>query len=102
MKDNDPSASKQIIDPQHLLRAIENSMNHSDETTHGVTGITFENYTITVRKRKEFSWSIECKFKPVEKHQGRHTPRARRRLEHDDDTKDHSSQDLREDRSKRK
>lgn len=83
--DNNPSTPKQIIDPEHLLRAIENSMKRSDETSHGVTGISFKNYTITVRRRKALSWYIECKFKPVEKHQGRRTPRARRRLEHDND-----------------
>lgn len=69
MKDNDPSTPKQIIDPRHLLSAIENSIKHSDETTHGVTGLSFKDYRITVRKRKEFSWSIECKFKRGERNQ---------------------------------
>jgi hypothetical protein len=65
MKDHDPSTPKQIIDPEHLLRAIKNSMNHSHETGHGVTGLSFKNYTITIRKRKDFCWYIECKFKPM-------------------------------------
>ncbi len=65
---DDKSATlKDLIDPEHLLQAIDNSLLHSDETAHGVTGLTFRKYTITVRKRKDFSWYIECKFKPVER-----------------------------------
>ena len=88
---------KGVIDPAHLLQAIENSLSHSDETDHGVTGLTFRNYTITVHKRKGLSWLIECKFKsvPVEMKRGSHFSRARRRLKHDNDTKDHNSKDLR-------
>ena len=62
-EDKRPLILKSMIDPKHLLQAIENSVSHSDETTHGVTGLTFRNYTITVRKRKGLSWYIECKFK---------------------------------------
>lgn len=100
--DDSLSALSRIIDPAHLLQAIENSLQHSGETEHGVTGLTFKNYTITVRRKKNLCWSIECKFKPVPEKtkQGRHTQRPSRRLEHDDDTKDDSSQDLRKDWSK--
>jgi hypothetical protein len=93
--DDSPSALSRIIDPAHLLQAIENSLQHSGETEHGVTGVTFKSYTITVRRKKDLCWSIECKFKPVpaETKQGRHIRRSRRRLEHDDNTKDDSSQD---------
>jgi hypothetical protein len=95
--DNDPSTLKQIIDPHDLLRAIENSVKYSDDTCHGVTGLTFKNYTITVHKRKTFCWHIECKFKPVpvEAEQGRHIRRVRRRLEHDNNAKDNNGRDLR-------
>ena len=51
------------IDPQHLLQAIENSLEHSNETSHGVTGLSFSNYSVTVHKRKGLCWLLECKFK---------------------------------------
>jgi hypothetical protein len=54
---------KWIIHPEHLLQAIENSLEHSDETAHWVTGLTFKRYTITVRKRAGLSWSVECRFR---------------------------------------
>jgi hypothetical protein len=57
-----PSTLKDMIDPEHLLRAIENSVANSSGTTHGVTGLRFENYTIIVRRKKGFSWLVECKF----------------------------------------
>lgn len=63
--DNRPPTLKGVINPEHLLQAIENSLEHSNETTHGTTGLTFKGYTITVHKRKGFSWYIECKFKRV-------------------------------------
>lgn len=57
-----------IIDPEHLLRAIQNSLEHGDETAHGTTGLHFKHYTIIVHKRKGlFSWNIECKFKRGER-----------------------------------
>ena len=52
-----------VIDPEHLLQAINNSLEHSDETAHGITGLHFKNYSIIVHKRKGFCWYIECKFK---------------------------------------
>jgi hypothetical protein len=58
-----PSKLKGTIDPEHLLQAIENALLHSDETAHGVTGLTFKRYTITVRKKAGLSWSVECRFK---------------------------------------
>jgi hypothetical protein len=61
--DTRPSKVNGIIDPEHLLQAIENALHHSDETAHGVTGLTFKRYTITVRKKAGFSWSVECRFK---------------------------------------
>ena len=57
------SKLKGVIDPEHLLKAIRNSLDHSDETAHGVTGLTFERYTITVRRRAGLCWSVECRFK---------------------------------------
>jgi hypothetical protein len=100
--DDSPAAISRIIDPAHLLQEIENSLQHSGETEHGVTGLTFKCYTITVRRKKNLCWSIECKYKPmpIKTEQGRHNRRSRRRLEHDNDTKDDSSQDLRKDWSK--
>jgi len=76
---------KNPINPKHLMKAILNSLEHCDETAHAVTGLHFPHYTIIVRKRKEFSWYIECKFKPVpvEIKQGRHDRRSRRRLRYD-------------------
>jgi hypothetical protein len=52
------------VDPEHLIQAFKNSLEHSNDTSHGVTGLTFSNYTVTVHKRKGLSWHIECKFKP--------------------------------------
>lgn len=54
---------KDIVDPGHLVQAVENSFQHSDETAHGVTGLGFKDYLILVRKRKDFGWYIECNFK---------------------------------------
>lgn len=51
------------IDPQHLLQAIENSVEHSEDTSHGVTGLSFSHYTVTVHKRKGFCWLLELKFR---------------------------------------
>jgi hypothetical protein len=68
---------KNPINPKHLVKAILNSLEHCDETAHAVTGLHFPNYTIIVRKRREFCWYIECKFKPVEIKQGRHIRRSR-------------------------
>jgi hypothetical protein len=64
MKGDEQTATlKSMIDPQDLLQAIENSLEHSDETAHGVTGITFERYTITVREKAGLCWSVECRFR---------------------------------------
>ena len=62
-ENNKSSALKGIIDPEHLLQAIDNSLQHSDETAHGVTGLSFKRYTITVRKKAGLSWSVECRFR---------------------------------------
>ena len=60
--DNRPSL-KGIIHPEHPLQAFENPLEHSDETAHEVTGLTFKRYTITVRKKAGPSWSVECRFR---------------------------------------
>lgn len=57
------SELKDLIEPQHLLRAIENCLAHSGETSHAVTGLTFRRYIIIVRRRKGLSFHIEFKFK---------------------------------------
>jgi hypothetical protein len=54
---------KDRIDPAHLLQTIENSFEHSDETSHGVTGVAFPNYSIRVNKRKGLCWLVELTFK---------------------------------------
>lgn len=62
--DSRPSTLKEVIDPEHLVQAIGNSLEHGDETAHGTTGLHFKRYTIIVHKRKGlFSWNIECKFR---------------------------------------
>jgi hypothetical protein len=65
--DNSPLTLSKIIDPEHLLQAIQNSLEHCDETAHGITGLHFKNYTIIVHKRKGLSWLIELKFKRGER-----------------------------------
>jgi hypothetical protein len=67
LKMSKPIYLKAKFDPAHLLQAIENSLEHHHETSHGVTGLTFKGYTIVVHKRKGFCWQIECKFKTVER-----------------------------------
>jgi len=62
-KDDRPLTLKGMIKPEHLLQAIDNSLEHSDETDHGTTGLHFKKYSIIVHKRKGFSWTIECRFK---------------------------------------
>jgi hypothetical protein len=64
--DTRSSKLKGIIDPEHLLQAIKNSIEHSEETAHGVTGLVFELYTITVRKKPGLNWSVECQFRRVD------------------------------------
>ena len=63
--DGDTRSSKLrgTIDPVHLLQAIENSLEHNDETAHGITGLHFENYTIIVRRKQGLCWLVECRFK---------------------------------------
>ena len=60
-EDNCPLTLRVIIDPEHLVRAIQNSLEHSDETAHGITGLHFKDYSIIVHKRKGLCWLIECK-----------------------------------------
>jgi len=62
-EDKRPSTLKGMIEPEHLLQAIQNALEHSEETAHGVTGLTFKRYTITVRLKKRLRWQIECRFK---------------------------------------
>ena len=64
--DNMPPTLKDVIEPEHLLQAIQNAVEHGDETAHGVTGLTFKRYTITVRKKAGLSWSVECRFRNEE------------------------------------
>ena len=61
--DKKPAILKDLIAPEHLLQAIDNSLMHCAETAHGVTGLHFEKYTIPVHKKKGLRWYIECKFK---------------------------------------
>jgi hypothetical protein len=65
--DKSPLTLNGVIEPEHLLQAIQNSLEHSDETAHGVTGICFEKYTLTVRKLKGLNWHIQCKFRPSDR-----------------------------------
>jgi hypothetical protein len=68
MTEDEKSATlKDLIDPEHLLQAIANSLDHSAETSHGITGLYLKDYRIIVRKRKGFSWYIELKFKRGER-----------------------------------
>jgi hypothetical protein len=62
-KADKPLSLKERIDHAHLFQALENSLEHGRETPHGVTGLTFKDYTITVHRRKNFSWLIKVKFK---------------------------------------
>jgi hypothetical protein len=61
--DEQAATLKGMVDPEHLLQAIENSLEHSDETAHGVTGLAFKRYRITVRKKAGLCWSVECRFR---------------------------------------
>lgn len=65
--DMTPPALKAMIDPEHLLKAIENSVSHSSDTSHGTTGLHFERYSIIVRRKKGLCWLIECKPRPAER-----------------------------------
>jgi hypothetical protein len=67
--------SSNVIDPLHILKAIENSLAYADDAPAGVTGISFERYRILVKKVKDFNWRIQCRFK---KHR-RPPERTRRR-----------------------
>jgi hypothetical protein len=67
IEDEKSATLKDLIDPEHLLQAIANSLEHGKETAHGTTGLHFENYTILVHKRKGFCWYIELKFKRGER-----------------------------------
>jgi hypothetical protein len=70
--DRIPPTLNDTIDPKHLLQAIQNSMQHSDETAHAVTGLHFKDYSILVRKRKGLCWLIKCKrSKSVERQRSR-------------------------------
>ena len=89
MRDKKPAILKDLIAPEHLLQAIDNSLMHCDETAHRVTGVHFEKYTITVHRRKGLSWYIECKFKP-----------GPRRYDAEHDKANDSSRDRPEDRRK--
>jgi len=80
MYDNYESSFIGSIDPSHLLLALKNSMEHRSETTHGVTGLTFKHYSITVRKRHGPSWVVELRFKtkdPDQNHKQEANARSR-------------------------
>lgn len=64
---NRPSVLNDVIDPEHLLQAIRNSLEHSGETAHGTTGLHFPGYTIVVHRKKGYCWQIELKFKRGER-----------------------------------
>ena len=49
------------VDPEHVARALANSLAHASETAHQVTGLHFEVYTILVHPRANRSWLIEVK-----------------------------------------
>lgn len=66
--DEQTATLKRLINPEHLLQAIENSLEHTDETAHGVTGLMFKRYSITVRKKPGLSWSVECRFRKDDTH----------------------------------
>jgi hypothetical protein len=89
VRDKKPATLKDLIAPEHLLQAIDNSLMHCAETAHGVTGLHFEKYTITVHKKKGLRWYIECKFKP-----------GPRRYDAEHDKEDHSSHDRSQDQRK--
>lgn len=91
--DKKPVVLKDLIAPEHLLQAIDNSLMHSGETAHGVTGVHFAKYAIVVQKRKGLSWIVELKFKT------RETAFSQRRRDHDaeHDKESHSNLHSRED-----
>ncbi len=62
-KDTVSSKLNGIIAPEHLLQAIQNALEHSGETAHGMTGLAFKHYTIIVRKKAGLNWAVECRFR---------------------------------------
>lgn len=65
-----PLCAEHRIDPAHVAQALHNSLLHSNESAHGVTGLTFKHYTIVVRKKPGLCWVVECKFKARDLDQG--------------------------------
>jgi hypothetical protein len=54
------------VDPEHVARAVANSLAHASETAHQITGLHFEKYTILVHPRANRSWLIEVKSRQAE------------------------------------
>jgi hypothetical protein len=54
------------VDPEHVARAIANSLAHASETAHQITGLHFDKYTILVHPRVNRSWLIEVKSRQAE------------------------------------
>jgi hypothetical protein len=69
-----------MIDAEHLLQAIQNSIEHSHQTAHRVTGLYFKYYEIIVHKRKGMGWYVECRLKAVEREAPGPKQREPRRL----------------------
>jgi hypothetical protein len=63
------------VDPEHIARAMANSLAHARETAHQITGVRFPGYTILVNPRTSRSWLIEIKPRQAEIP----SPRGRRR-----------------------
>jgi hypothetical protein len=82
--ENEPSLRlEDLIDPAHLLKAIENALRYSVDAPCGVTGLSFERYRIIVRQGKDFTWHVQCRFKqshrPSDRARARRTTRRRLR-----------------------
>jgi len=55
-----------MVDPEHVVQAMANSLAHASETAHQITGLHFEQYTILVNPRANRSWLIEVKPRQAE------------------------------------
>jgi hypothetical protein len=54
------------INPEHIARAMANSLAYAGETAHQITGVRFPAYTILVNPRTSRSWLIEVKPRQAE------------------------------------
>ena len=91
MRDKKPTILKDLIAPEHLLQAIDNSLMHCDETAHRVTGLHFENYTIIVHKRKGVSWYIDVSSSHWREQTSASSQQVPRRYDAENDSKNDSS-----------